>query len=237
MDAGQLNDVLVLAMTLGSLLGVWLKWGRKWWDKAKASRVARQEFRAQLSKMVYEWHDKLAKVEHHMASVKSYMAESDQARSQLANELKQSSDKLDRRLDGQDTMLEAIAAAQAALAASQWAQMRFDLQARFQCDHTGRNIQVNDAYAKMMRVGERQLLEYDWKNAVVPDDRYHYERDAAQAFREHRRFERTVRFRRGDGTTFLGHVRIEPYPEDPTDLADGHHATWFGSVVVIEEIS
>lgn len=137
---------------------------------------------------------------------------------------------IDGRLDAQDHMLDRISA-------QLWGQMKLDPQARFQCDHIGRNEQVNAAYAAIMRVGEFDLMGFGWKNRVVEEDRPEYEKAAAQAFREHRKFEKAVRFRRGDGSTFRGLVRIEPYPEDPADLADGRHPLWFGSVVVVEELA
>ena len=86
-------------------------------------------------------------------------------------------------------------------------------------------------------VAEFDLMGFGWKNRVVEDDRTEYDRAAGQAFREHRKFERAVRFVRGDGSRFRGLVRIEPYPEDPADLADGRHPLWFGSVVVVEELT
>lgn len=132
-------------------------------------------------------------------------------------------------LNRQDTALDHIAA-------QLWGAMKLDPQARFVCDATGRNTQVNAAYAAVMRVGEFDLLGFGWKNRVVDGDRRDYEAQAAQAFREHRKFERTVRFQRGDGTRFLGRVRLEPYPEDPSDLAQGRSALWFGSVTVVEEL-
>lgn len=122
------------------------------------------------------------------------------------------------------------------ISAQLWGQMKLDPQARFQCDHLGKNEQVNAAYAATMRVGEFDLMGFGWKNRLVEEDRREYEAAAAQAFLEHRKFERAVRFVRGDGSRFRGLVRIEPYPEDPADLADGRHPLWFGSVVVVEEL-
>ena len=122
------------------------------------------------------------------------------------------------------------------ISAQLWGQMKLDPQARFQCDHLGRNEQVNAAYAATMRVGEFSLMGFGWKNRLVEEDRREYEAAAAQAFREHRKFECAVRFMRGDGTRFRGLVRVEPYPEDPADLADGRHPLWFGSVVVVEDL-
>ena len=133
-------------------------------------------------------------------------------------------------LDKQDAALERIAA-------QLWGALRFDVQAKFQCDETGRNVQVNAAYASLMRVGEFELLGYGWKNRVLDEDRRDYETQAGQAFREHRKFERTVRFVRGDGSVFRGRVRLEPHPEDPADLAEGRSPLWFGSVTLVEELT
>ena len=212
MDVAESNELLALGTTLAAIGGAWWKSGRQRWAKWRSSRAERRErFDAMLADF---------------PTFRDQMTHISDTTSRVTGQIRG----IDQRMSAQDKMLDAIAA-------SQWAAMRFDLQARFQCDHTGRNQQVNDAYAKMMRVSERALLEYDWKNTVLEEDRPQYERDAAQAFREHRRFERTVRFKRGDGTRFLGHVRIEPYPEDPQDLTEGRHAMWFGSVIVVEELA
>lgn len=136
---------------------------------------------------------------------------------------------ISEHLERQDGVMDRIAA-------QIWAAERFDVQAKFQCDHTGRNEQVNAAYAITMRVGEFDLMGFGWKNRVVEEDRREYEAAAAQAFREYRKFERAVRFVRGDGSRFRGLVRIEPYPEDPADLSEGRHPLWFGSVAVVEEL-
>lgn len=123
------------------------------------------------------------------------------------------------------------------ISAQLWSVKRFSVQAEFQCDHTGRNVLVNAAHVSLMRVTDRDLLDYNWKNRVVEEDRRDYEAFQRQAFKEHRKFERTVRFQRGDGTCFRGRVRLEPYPEDPADLAQGREALWFGIVTVVEELT
>ena len=133
-------------------------------------------------------------------------------------------------LDRQDSVLESIGA-------QLWSVKRFSVQAEFQCDNTGRNVLVNAAHVSLMRVSDRDLLDYNWKNRVVEEDRREYEAFQRQAFKEHRKFERTVRFQRGDGTRFRGRVRLEPYPEDPADLAEGRDALWFGTVTVVEELN
>ena len=132
-------------------------------------------------------------------------------------------------LERQDKTLDAIES-------QLWGQMKLDPQARFICDASGRNTQVNSAYANEMRVGELDLTGFGWKNRIDPAERADYERSAVQAFKEHRKFERTVTFVRGDGTRLLGMVRLIPHPEDPEDLADGRLPLWFGSLVKVKEV-
>lgn len=136
---------------------------------------------------------------------------------------------LREHLGRQDATLDGIAA-------QLWGAMRLDPQSLFQCDNAGRNVQVNAAYAKLMRVGEFDLMGFGWKNRLAETGRDDFERAAAQAFREHRKFERTVTFQRGDGTRFRGRVRLEPHPEDPAELQDGRQPLWFGSVTPVEEV-
>lgn len=212
MSAGEWNDVLVLALTVCGIVGAWIRWGQKRWD---AWHGARKERRERFDLMLGDY-------QSFREEVSSIRESSTRHTGQMRL--------MDDRLTNQDKMLDGIAA-------NQWAAMRFDMQPRFQCDHKGCNQQVSDSYAKLMRCGERDLLEYDWKNFILEEDRAQYERDAAQAFREHRRFERTVRFRRSDGSEFLGRVRIEPYPEDPGDITEGNHAVWFGSIILVEELA
>lgn len=133
-------------------------------------------------------------------------------------------------LSRQDDKLDSIAA-------QLWASARFDVQARFRCDHNGRNLSVNDAYAKLMRVSEFELGELRWKSRLDEQDAERYLTSVQRCFREHRRFEGQAIFRRGDSTRFRAHVRIEPYPEDADDLDDGKHPTWFGSILLLEELS
>lgn len=219
MNAGEWNEVLTLAITVGGLLVLWFKWGKTavlaviaWAAEARRTRKDRRE----------KWD--------------AMLADHPTTRDEIA-QLGQWKDSMNLRMSTQDSVLKRIADQQDEMVAQLWAARRFDMQAKFQCDHTGRNMQVNDFYARTMRVGERELLDHDWKNYIDPEELPQYERDAQKAFREHRRFERTVRMRRGDNTRFLARVRIEPYPEDSEDILEGRHAVWFGSVTLLEELA
>ncbi len=133
-------------------------------------------------------------------------------------------------LSRQDEKLDSIAA-------QLWAHARFDLQARFRCDNSGRNVSVNTAYAKLLRVSEFELGDFRWKNCIDENDAPRYMDHVQRCFREYRRFDGEVIFRRGDGNRFRAHVRIEPYPEDPEDLAEGSQPMWFGVVMLLEDLS
>lgn len=210
--------VPVVLASLGAWVAMKHRALRKRWQ-------ARKDFHDQIRRMASEWHVRLESIQIHMASVQSHMAETDVNREAVTGAFRS----INIRLDGQDTVLDQIAA-------QLWAARRFSVLAELQCDHTGRNVLVNAAYASLMRVGESELLGYGWKNRVVEEDRHDYEAAAEQAFREHRKFEKTVRFQRGDGTRFRGRVRLEPFPESYDDLSEGRQPLWFGSITLVEEI-
>ncbi len=132
---------------------------------------------------------------------------------------------LNERLDKQDVAL-------AQIKAMQWGQMALDPQMRFVCTSDGRNELVNSAYAKELRVGEDELLGYGYKNRIAPEDEGPYIAKWERAAREHRPFEDTVTFIRGDGSRFVGHVRLEPYPRD---IRIGPATHWFGVVTKVKE--
>ena len=212
-----------IAAVLGTAIGAWLldRWlgvRRKFgnWSQSVKSRKRATEA------MVSSWPTALAFISEAKNREEAAEAREVRVTGQFAT--------IREHLERQDKTLDNIAA-------QLWGAMKLDPQARFVCSHDGKNTQVNSAYAAVMRVGEFDLLGYGWKNRLLESDRHDYESAAAQAFREHRKFERTVRFQRGDGTRFRGRVRLEPYPEDPDDLMEGREALWFGSVTVVEEIA
>lgn len=248
MGAGDLNDILMLAITASGIVFTWWRWGRKWVSGMRARAEERARARERMAKMVNDWHPTIESINTHMAVVRTYMADGDHVRSKIAADLERTSTKLSadiaantarlyQRLDGQDDALAGLADVQDKIAAELWASARFDVQARFRCDHEGRNVFTNYSYSQLLRCDEKHLHGNGWKNYIVPEDLADYERDATEALRDHRRFERNVRFRRGDGTKFLGHVRCEPHPENFDDVAVGRYATWFGSVTPLEELS
>lgn len=219
----QWDFVTAIVVVLGTAFGGWLldRWlgVRKavvnWWRSVKSRKSMTEA-------MVSSWPSALDFIS------KAQQREDATAARELrmTGEIKAVREHLDR----QDSVLESIGA-------QLWSVKRFSVQAEFQCDNTGRNVLVNAAHVSLMRVSDRDLLDYNWKNRVVEEDRREYEAFQRQAFKEHRKFERTVRFQRGDGTRFRGRVRLEPYPEDPADLAEGRDALWFGTVTVVEELN
>ena len=133
-------------------------------------------------------------------------------------------------LNRQDSVLDNIVA-------QLWAAARFDVQARFQCDHEGRNVAVNAAFAKLLGVSEFDLMDWRWKNSLDEHDAGRYITQVQRCFKEHRRFEGQAIFRRGDGSRIRVHVRLEPHPEDAAELVDGRNPTWFGSMLLIEDLT
>lgn len=214
MNPGEIDAWLKLAGTIAGIAVFWWALGRKWWA-ARRKKVARRD----------EMFDGWPRMAEYLAGAKDREEKLALRESRTTQEFKAFSDHLTR----QDKKLDKIVA-------QQWAQARLDPVAKFQCDHDGRNESVNLAYAQLMRVSEAELLRFGWKLRVVPADLRDYERDVAQAFREHRRYEGTVRMIRGDESMFRAHVRIEPHPEDPVDLSEGSKPTWFGAVLPVEEL-
>lgn len=213
-----------LVAVFGTALGAWLldRWlGVRakvgaWRGKRKARRAALDDF-----------------IHEHMPALVRFVdsiAERDDKATQRETRITTQIQAFGEHLSRQDAVLDNIAA-------QLWAAARFDVQARFQCDHTGRNIAVNAAYAKLMRVSEFELGEWRWKNCLDENDAQRYIEVVQRCFREHRRFEGQAIFKRGDGTRFRGRVRLEPHPEDAADLAEGRYPTWFGSVLLIEELA
>lgn len=133
-------------------------------------------------------------------------------------------------LNRQDEVLDNIVA-------QLWAQARFDNNGRFRCDHNGRNLSVNEAFAKMLQVSEFELGDFRWKNCLDDAHSARYLSDVTRCFAEHRRYNGQAIFKRPNGTRVRCQVRIEPHPEDAADLGEGKFPTWFGYVMFLEELA
>lgn len=212
-----------IAAVIGTAIGAWLldRWlgvrtrVANWWRSVKARKSATEA-------MVSSWP---TIVEGMGRYTEQFTALSD-GLSALGIQIKTGHAGFDARLDKQDQSL-------ASIMAQQWGSMKLDPQARFICDSEGRNSEVNTAYAQMLRVGEASIKQFGYKNYIDPAQLPKYMAMVLQAFTEHRRFEGTVVMIRGDGSRFLAHIRLEPYPEDPSD-GDASH--WFGAVTNVEEM-
>lgn len=218
MTAAEMNDWIALATGLGALAVAVMAWRRKAWrrvsDWGRSVKARKQATEA----MVNSWPTVL----EFMAGANSRDDKASAREVRMTAEFKG----LREHLERQDRKLDTIVA-------RQWGAMKLDPQARFICDSEGRNSEVNTAYAQMLRVGEASLKGYGYKNYIDPAQLQKYIATVLQAFREHRRFEGTVVMIRGDATRFLAHVRLEPYPEDPSQ---GEATHWFGAVTMVEEV-
>lgn len=141
----------------------------------------------------------------------------------LGDQIKTGHAESNKRFDKQDASI-------AIIVANTWAEMRLSPLARFICDSEGRNQEVNPAYAEMLRVDERQLWDYGYKN-FFRDPAFHAA--FAQAAKEHRYFDEKTKACRGDGTCFIAHVTARPFPDDPSK---GSPWRWYGVVMVDEEL-
>lgn len=181
-------------------------------------RRKRRAFKESREAMFQTW----PTVHRSFQDLSAQFAESAKDRSRITSEFKA----LNSRLDQQDENL-------AHIRAMQWGQMKLEPQARFVCETDGRNILVNTAYAKLLRVGEHELLGFGYKNRIAPEDEADYIARWERAAKEHRSFEDTITFIRGDGSRFAGHVRLEPYPDDPR-IGPATH--WFGVITLVKEL-
>lgn len=222
MTAAELNDYLVLALSAATLAGVLIAWRKRQfarfrnWMRSVKSRKKSTEAMVASWPTIFEFVKDASNRDDKAASRESRVtAEFAGLREHLERQDKDFGAKLD------------------SIIAHQWGAMKLDPQARFICDSDGKNNEVNTAYATLLRVGESSLKGFGYKNYLDPANSDKYLRAVMQAFGEHRRFEGTVGMIRGDGTKFLAHVRLEPYPEDPSMGSASH---WFGAVTMVEEL-
>lgn len=94
----------------------------------------------------------------------------------------------------------------------------------FECDPQGRNEMANRTYARLLGVGQGDLLGNRWKDFIHPDDAVAFLEANARALAEHRVFHKRVRMVRSDGDVISVDVTIIPHPETPPAVR------WFGKV-------
>lgn len=97
----------------------------------------------------------------------------------------------------------------------------------FECDPRGSNEMVNRTYARLLGVGQQDLLGNRWKDYIHPDDAVMFLEANAKALAEHRVFHKRVRMVRSDGDVITVDVTILPHPETPPATR------WFGKVSLV----
>lgn len=95
--------------------------------------------------------------------------------------------------------------------------------AKFVCDASGRNTNVNAAYAAMLGCGREDLMDYRWRSFIPPPNLAPYLQRFAAAGADHRKFEDEIAMRRGDGTLLRLRVHALPFPPD-----EGPATHWVG---------
>lgn len=123
---------------------------------------------------------------------------------------------MDERLTGQDKVL-------ATLLAMTLGEFEASNVPKFVCDTTGRNMNVNAAYAALLGVGRDDLLDYRWRSFIPSDALAGYMARFQAAVTDHRKFEDEVAMRRADGTLVRFRVHMLPFPPD-----EGPATHWVG---------
>jgi PAS domain S-box-containing protein len=120
-------------------------------------------------------------------------------------------------IQGQLGLLQAMVRAQSDLAT----------EGSFECDPQGRNEMVNRTYARLLGVGQGDLLGLRWKDFIHPDDAVAFLEANAKSLAEHRLFHKRVRMVRSDGDVITVDVTILPHPETPPATR------WFGKITLV----
>lgn len=214
------NDVIVLAMSVGGLLTAIWAWRGKVLQRIRNWRRTIKARKAATEAMVVSWPTVVEGMSRYTEQFKAL----GDGLGALGVQIKTGHAGFDARLDKQDQSL-------ATILANTWAEMRLSPLARFVCDNEGRNLDVNPAYAEMMRTDEKQLQDYGYKN-FFREPAYHAAFELAA--KEHRYFDEKTRVTRGDGTSFIGRVTIRPFPDDPSK---GDPWRWYGVLSVAEELT
>ena len=105
-------------------------------------------------------------------------------------------------------------------------EMELDPTPRFICDSTGRNLNVNTAYARLVGCGRDELMDFGYQRFLPIDQNPVFMQGFLDASDKHRSFESTLKIRRPDGTPIAASVRIVPHPEN-----DPPAHFWIGVVV------
>lgn len=105
-------------------------------------------------------------------------------------------------------------------------EMELDPTPHFICDSTGRNLNVNTAYARLVGCGRDELMGFGYQRFLPTDQNPMFMQGFLDAADKHRSFESTLKIRRPDGTIIAASVRIVPHPEN-----DPPAHFWIGVVV------
>lgn len=186
----------------------WLALKRK---AIAAWRTRRQDHRANLEAMAAKWQSFEAKVQ-------KQLEEHENTRGRVTAQFKSISD----RLIEQDKVL-------ATILSMTLGQFEMSSVASFLCDGSGKNLNVNAAYARLLGVGRDDLMEYRYRRFIPVATLVPYLDRFSAAANDHREFEDEVEMRRGDGTLVRFRVHMIPYPRE---IGPATH--WVGTLTVME---
>jgi PAS domain S-box-containing protein len=132
---------------------------------------------------------------------------------------------IDARLTGQDKVL-------ATLLAMTLGEFEASPVPKFVCDASGRNMNVNAAYAALLGVGREDLLDFRWRSNIPADVLEPYLARFQSAVRDHRKFEDEIPMRTVDGRTIRLRVHMLPFPPDE---APATH--WVGILAPVGQVA
>ena len=201
MNPGDWNDWIVLGTSVAGVIGIWLRWGRRWMKQRRDDREAIVSAARQVPMMVQTQ-------EKHGKALESLQSREVRSTAEFAA--------LHTRLDRQDESLETIKHR----IAGTWYS---DPVPQFIYDNEGKNVDLNQAYADMMGVDKRRLMGWGFKGYVADDDSG-YIPEWLSCLKDHRVFVREATFRPAGKSAFRAIVRIWPQPEQPPARA------WHGCI-------
>lgn len=222
MSVSEVNDLLKLGATILAIIcGVWA------WRKGVASyisawrqeRVTRRKNMDSMGTMFPSWLEYMAEAKQSNDKRDAREVRTTAQYNSLVDQVADLGTQINKKLD--------------VIVARIWGLYKLQPQAQFVCDSDGRNIDVNPAYERLLGATTLSIKGFNYKNYIDPPSLPAYIESVMHAISEHRRWDGDVIFRRADGTRFLGNVRLEPYPEDPS-LGSAEY--WFGAVTLIEEL-
>ena len=204
MGAAEINDVLVLGITVAGLIGAWLKWGRRWWVKWRAPYRERAEQR----NAMYARFGGVA---------------------DTVDEMKDGVGRLTGQMRAATTTLGEHGKMLGTLRARSQSVYEASMNAEFECDPDGRWTSVNDKCAELLRVNDKgELLGFRFRSFIPADELQSFIARCRAAADDHRKFEDEITMRCADGELLRVRIHMIPHPPEA-----GPATHWTGVIKLV----